>query len=156
MIFYGLASPSHVREYARAVCDVLGGGVNNTGIHMLTETAAQETHGGRYRDPTAGAGRGLCQIDPIAFEDVQARTREENVGKVFEAFNVDITTITHEQLDHSPMLSMIFCRLFYILIPDPFPRDLVGRAHYWKRWYNTKAGHGTPQQYIENARRYAV
>lgn len=155
MVYYGLACPEHVWLYARRVCDVLGNGANATAINMLVETAAQETHGGRYRDPTAKAGRGLCQIDLIGFKDVQARTRDDNAQAVLEAFNVDVRTVQHCELDHSPMLSMIFCRLFYILIPDLFPRDVVGRAHYWKRFYNTRLGHGTPQKYVENAKRYA-
>ncbi|MBB04075.1 MAG: hypothetical protein CML03_00885 [Pseudooceanicola sp.] len=157
MVYYGLAKPSHTWDYARMVCDCLGHGDNRTAMAMLIETAAQETHCGQYRDPTpGGAGRGLCQIDQIAFEDIQRRTREANVGKVFERFNVNIQEVEHSALDNSPLLSMIFCRLFYMLIPEPFPIHVEGRAAYWKRYYNTSCGAGTEAEYIENAKRYTL
>lgn len=155
-VYYGLARSGNVFECARAVCDVLGHGANGTAIFMLVETAAQETHGGRYRDPTpAGAGRGLCQVDEIAFVDVQQRTRERDRFAVRDAFGVDVLRAEHGWLDYSPLLSMIFCRLFYRLIPDEFPLTVEGRAEYWKRFYNTVAGKGTADEYIENARRYS-
>ena len=156
MVFYGLARPRHVRDYARNVCDVLGRGVNNNAMQMLIETAAQETHCGQYRDPSPdGAGRGLCQIDLIAHNDVKDRTREHNVGRVFETFNLDIRVLDHRELDHSPLASMVMCRLFYILVPDLFPTTLEGRAAYWKRHYN-KSGKGTEAEFIENAKRFGA
>ena len=155
-VYYGLAQAQQVYQFARAVCDVLGHGANATAIQMLVETAAQETHGGRYRDPSPdGAGRGLCQLDLIAFQDVQQRTRNKDVEAVREAFGIVLAQVDHDDLDYSPMLSMVFARLFYRLIPDVFPVTVEGRAAYWKEHYNTVLGKGTVDEYIHNAAKYA-
>lgn len=155
--YYGLAKPAHVRDYARRVCDALGRGVANQAIAMLVETAAQETHCGRYRDPTPnGAGRGLTQIDLIAFQDVQRRTRPKDAMAVQEWFGVDIQRVRHDDLDFSPMLAMIWCRLFYKLIPEPFPDTVEGRALYYKKYYNTSLGKATPNEYVDNAKEFGV
>ena len=152
---YGLVSPSQAREYAQAVCDVLGHGSRGGAVVMLLETAAQETHLGRYRDPTAdGAGRGLCQCDLVAFVDVIRRARPADVLAVKTAFGINLAQVEHDDLDFSPLLAMIVCRLFYKLNPEPFPLDLAGRAAYWKKYYNTYLGKGTVTEYIENVSRF--
>ena len=36
------------------------------------------------------------------------------------------------------------------LTPDPIPDSLEDQAAYWKKNYNTSAGAGTAQQFINN------
>lgn len=152
---YGLVKTSHARDIARAVCDVLGRGSTNMGCTLLLETAAQETHLGQYRDPTPyGAGTGLCQIDLISFEDIKERTRSKHKEAILEAFGVDLDKVSYQELEHSPLLSFIFCRLHYKLIPEAIPVTLAARADYWKRYYNTSAGKGSALEYVDNAKRY--
>lgn len=152
---YGLPSPSLAPAFAAAVCDVLGHGSKGGAVTMLLETAAQETHLGRYRDPTPdGAGRGLCQCDPIGFQDVLARARDVDVYAVQKYFGIDLRNTEHRHLDVSPLLAFVVCRLFYKLIPEPFPTNLPGRAAYWKKYYNTRAGKGSVGEYIENVKRF--
>lgn len=154
---YGLAKPSQARTFVQEVCDLLGHGSANQAVAMLLETAAQETHMGRYRDPTPnGAGRGLFQIDLVAFEDVQHRARDIDVFRVREAFGIDVRSVKHSDLDFSPLLAAIFCRLFYKLKPEPFPVTVIQRASYWKRHYNTFAGKGTEVDYVRNAETFMV
>lgn len=152
---YGLVRSDHARDFARSVCDVLGRGKNNMAEPMLLETSAQETHLGRFRDRTPyGAGTGLCQIDLIAFEDIKARTRDKHKQAILEVFSIDLDKVEYRELEYSPLLSFIFCRLHYKLIPDEIPKSLEGRADYWKKFYNTSAGKGSAEEYIENAHRY--
>lgn len=155
--FYGLAKKSHLREIIVEVCNTLGhGGPNNCAVDLMLETAAQETHCGQLRDSTPnGAGRGIFQIDPIAFNDIIQRTRSADATMVFNQFAVDIKTVRHDALDHSPLLSAIFCRLFYKLIPEAIPATLAERAAYWKKYYNTELGAGSVGAYINNATLYA-
>jgi hypothetical protein len=149
---YGLAHPAQLQLIVQAVCDCLGHGSRGMAVTMLMETAAQETRLGMYGDPTPdGAGRGVFQVDEIAFLDVQARARLSDVNVIARTFGVDIRRVSHEQLDFSPLLSAIFARLFYKLIPEPFPLDLAGRAAYWKKYYNTISGRGTIQEFINHA-----
>ena len=152
-VFYGLATEHQLRECVNVVCDLLGRGASGYAGQMLMETAAQETHCGKFRDPTpGGAGRGVFQIDLIAFNDIRQRARVSDIKLLIEKFGVDIRAVNHETLDFSPLLSAIFCRLFYKLIPYPIPSTLSARAAYWKRFYNTKLGKGTIEEFISNAR----
>lgn len=45
-------------------------------------------------------------------------------------------------------LACLFARLHYMRVPAPIPLDLHGQAEYWKRYYNTHAGKGTPMKYL--------
>lgn len=57
-----------------------------------------------------------------------------------------------------PMLHMLcgwhraaclFARLHYIWEPSPVPTTVGEQAAYWKTHYNTTAGKGTPQKYVQ-------
>ena len=154
--FYGLAKQKHLREIVIEVCNVLGHGSNAMAVDLMLETAAQETHCGQLRDPTPnGAGRGIFQIDPTAFNDICQRARANDLAMIYSEFAIDIKKVRHDALDHSPLLAAIFCRLFYKLIPAAIPNDLVGRAAYWKKYYNTALGKGSVGEYVNNASLYA-
>lgn len=156
-MYYGLTNQQQALEMARQVCDVIGHGGNGTAVELLVETAAQETHLGAAKDLTIyGAGHGLCQFDHIGFVDVQQRTKRRLKAKVFDAFRVDIDKVMHRELEYAPLLSMIFCRLKYVLVPSAIPADLEGRAHYWKKYYNSSLGKGKPEEYVRNAHRIAI
>lgn len=150
-----MAKPEQAIEFVVEVCNVLGHGENNTAVQLMLETAAQETHLGRYRDPTPhGAGRGLFQCDPISFNDVQQRARKSDVDAVRQRFGLDITQVQHSALDSSPLLAAIFCRLHYKFFPEVIPLTVEGRGSYWKRLYNTTSGRGTVAEYVRNVNRY--
>lgn len=50
-------------------------------------------------------------------------------------------------------LACLFARLHYIRFRPAVPRHLRGQAEYWKRYYNTVDGKGTPEKYINDWRR---
>jgi len=155
MIGYGLVALAQVKHFAQAVCDVLGKGEQNAAVWLLCETVAAETQYGTYKDPTPnGAGRGLGQIDKVPFEDVKARASRADVDALKAAFDIDIKMIEWDDLNFSPLLSMIFTRLHYKLRPGAIPQTLKGRAEYWKKYYNTVLGKGTVDQYIVSARNF--
>lgn len=148
---YGLRDYAHARELAQKVCDVLGHGENGVAAALLLETAAAETGLGTFQDRTESNGFGLCQVDRIGVEDVQARTKERDIQAIRKAFGYDIKTIKPKDLNNDPLLSLIFCRLHYKLRPEIIPKSFAGRATYWKWFYNTKAGKGTPEHYMKSA-----
>ncbi|WP_445364909.1 hypothetical protein ACJJJB_00110 (plasmid) [Microbulbifer sp. ANSA001] len=154
---YGTTRPSQVLEMARDVCDVLGHGDNNNAVDILLETAAQESWLGEYKDRHAHKlGVGLTQFDQIGFDDVKARTSRKVIELIDQEFGVDISAVELRELAYSPLLSLIFCRLKYRLVPTVIPKALEERAHYWKRHYNTyhPNAKGTPEEYVNNARRF--
>jgi hypothetical protein len=154
---YGLAGPAQVKQFAQAVCDVLGTGEQNSAVYLLCETAAAETGYGSYRDPTpGGAGRGLYQCDEIAFKDVQQRARQADVDALKAAFDFDLRKVKWDDLNLSPLLATVFARLHYKLKPEAVPQTLLGRAAYWKKHYNTVAGKGSAEEYIARVKPYQV
>ena len=153
--YYGLKSKIQALSLAHQVCNVLGHGSHGYATNLLLETAAAETSLGLYQDPTpGGAGMGLNQHDLIAFQDIISRTPMRLVKTIHMHFGYDIRKLVHTDLANDPLLSFIFCRLHYRLRPEPIPSSLRGRAEYWKQFYNSMAGKGTVQHYLDNANTY--
>lgn len=126
-------------------------------VRLILETAAQETHLGHFRDPTPhSAGAGICQIDPIGLEDIRLRTNGTLKMQIRDRFGIDINTLTVSHLEYSPLASMLAARLHYRLRPGTIPVGLDGRAQYWKIFYNTRAGKGRADDYIDNAKQYVA
>lgn len=150
-LYYGLTEENQIQTLAKKVCDCLGYGSNQTALELILETAAQETRFGTYEDPTKNAGNGLCQFDKLPFEDTKIRTSKANKIKIYQTFGINIDYVEWDSLRYNPLLSLIFCRLKYLLVRSAIPADVEGRAKYWKKWYNSYLGKGTEQEYIENS-----
>ncbi len=156
-IYYGLISRNQAAEIIKAVCGVLGNGKNGTAPNQIIEICAQETQLGLFKDPTSyGAGTGLTQIDEPTFEDIRNRTRRHNAEIIQKHFGIDIDRVSYVELEHSPLLSIVFCRLYLKLFDSEIPADVKHRALWWKSYYNTELGDGTVAQYLENATRHGV
>jgi len=150
-MYYGLTRENQLHEMIADVCDLFPGSSWRDTVHLLTETCQQETKLGQYRDPTAdGAGRGISQFDLIAVDDTINRTTKHHQA-IIDRFGIDLTQIEHNDLDFQPLVGVILMRLKYMLVPDPIPKTMEGRAGYWKVFYNTHLGKGEPREYIAAA-----
>lgn len=159
---YGLVSIKHGVLLANAVAKALGNGANNNANLLMIETAAVETQFGLYRDTTPdGAGRGVTQVDKDTFYWIKELALELAPGacmrpkrnwreKIISEFGIDLKRVEHADLDYNPLLSFIFTRLRYLVISERIPVTVEGRAQYWKKWYNSTLGKGTPEHYIES------
>lgn len=150
-MFYGLINKQQIYDAVDAVVNCLGGGDNAK--KMLLETAAAETAMGEAVDSSWWTGIGLMQFDEIAFIDVQQRTSKARKEQVLKCFGIDIDRVVHTDLRWSPLLSVIFARLKYQLVPGMIPSTQTERAAYWKKWYNSSLGKGTPEHYVSAARK---
>lgn len=74
--------------------------------------------------------------------------------KILTDLGVDISLVEWEHLRYNPYLSLIFTRLLYRPVTDPIPLTIEERAEYWKEFYNTKLGKGTPEHYLEMNKNY--
>ncbi len=152
--YYGVLCYSQIFNTVHKVCRKLGMGKKNNAPAMVLETIAVETQMGTYPDTTENSGHGLTQFDKIGFDDTVARTRTRDKEIVKNVFGYDLDELTVRDLDENPELAIIMCRLKYKLIPEPFPTDIVSRAAYWKRFYNSTMGKGTIEHYLESAERH--
>lgn len=152
-MFYGVVKKSHLVDIAIAVCDVLGHG-NGYAVPLLVETAAAETLLAQYRDPTEySAGTGPTQVDEGTFiwltEKYGGDHRHNE--KLKKAFQVDLSKVRYDELEHSPLLGMIFTRLRYMTVADPVPTTIARRGTYWKKHYNSfhPNAAGSAEEYLE-------
>ena len=155
---YGLVSKRDARLYAEAVCDVIGHGKANAAVLLCVETAAAETLLGDYKDPTpTSAGTGLTQVDLGTFEWLRDKYKNSRYAAVLlNQFGIDLSRTVYQELRTSPLMAMLFCRLRYLTVPESIPATREARAAYWKKYYNTSAGKGTPQDYIDKCQRAGV
>jgi hypothetical protein len=128
------------------VVKTLGGGLN--AALLLAETCSVESD---YGNNIFG-DVGIMQFTTVGFNDTKARTSYENKNKIFARYRINIDTVILQDLQFSPLKSIIFARLFYLLRSGTIPATIQGRAAYWKKYYNSSLGAGTEEQYIKKAK----
>lgn len=153
-MFYGLLDKQQIYSTVDAVVKCLGGGDNAK--KLLLETSASESDMGGAIDRSWSVGVGLMQFDPIGFEDTKARTSKAKKEQIMRCFGIDIDRVVLSDLRWSPLLSVIFARLKFMLVPSAIPNTQEGRAAYWKKWYNSELGAGTIEHYVRSAQRHGI
>lgn len=125
---------------------------------LLVATACVESQCGvAIKQWPNGPALGIFQIEPDTYYDLLKNFlsyRSELKTKLMSLFCEGMTA--EENLTCNLMFQAAVCRLIYFRKPDKIPSTLEGLAVYWKKYYNTPAGKGTPQKFIEAYRRYGI
>lgn len=127
--------------------------------NLLLGTCAQESAFGTYlHQMEGGPALGIYQMEPTTHADIIKNYivyHPEIDTKLALNFG-PIQHIYPQRLIGDLWYATIFARLHYYRVSEPLPdaNDIEGLAHYWKNHYNTKAGKGTPEEFIENYKRY--
>jgi len=146
--FYGVKNLDEVKSLAKMVVKGLGGS-ESVYLQMLG-TAATETRCGTYPDShPEKLGVGLYQHDKINIEDIKKEGEQRHFDIVKNLWGYDISSIELVDLAFDPLLSTICCRLSYKRIPELIPSKLSKQAIYWKKYYNTNAGVGSAEHFIQ-------
>lgn len=115
---------------------------SNAACELLLGTAMQES-GLRYLVQISGPALGIWQMEPTTFNWLAswASTR---------ALKLPAGDVS--QLPGNLYLACAMARLRYYVVPEALPAqgDVEAQARYWKQYYNTPAGAGTVQQYLDN------
>jgi len=127
-MFYGLLSRAQLENTVDKVVSVLGGG--EPAKRLLMETAASETDLGKAIDRSWNVGIGVMQFDKIGFDDVKQRTSAAKKALIDKSFGINIDRVTYTDLRWNPLLSVIFARLKYLLVPGAIPDTIMARADY--------------------------
>ena len=125
-------------------CERLGL-VSPEAIELVVGTAIQESRLTYLTQLGAGSALGLFQIEPATHDDVW-----KNVVRNRARYKAALGARDVERFVYDLRYSAMIARLLYWRHPEPIPTDLEGQAHYWKRYYNTALGAGTPSEYIAN------
>ena len=127
--------------------------------NLLLGTAAQETNLGRYWKQTNGPALGLYQLEPATHTDLWQNylryPNQEDLSQIVQAFLCQAFQ-PEEQLTWNLGYSTATARAIYLRVPEPLPdaQDISGLADYYKRIWNTSKGKATPEQFIQNYKRY--
>jgi hypothetical protein len=126
---------------------------------LVVGTIAHESLGGYYlmqnglNEEPKGPAMSIAGMEEIRYRDIIDRSsvyrKLKNQG-LFEA------PVNYRCMVYDLKLAIIMCRLSYMLIPEKLPKhnDYPELARYWKEHYNTAAGKGVRQDFVENLENY--
>jgi hypothetical protein len=125
---------------------------SNEAFELIYGTIIQESLRGKYRRQMVNNWKydvhaaGICQIEYNTFNWLK---------KVFMNRFPEIAKVQFVDLIYDDKMSILFCRLRYLVVKEPIPKDLEGQANYWKVYYNSAKGKGKPEEYIKNYLKYS-
>lgn len=147
---YGISESTDIPMICKAVCNALGNGSNDVANEFIYRIAKAETGAGTIKDTTINsAGNGLYQFDKLPFYDNVSRYTQRDIDKCIKYLSIDPTKTTWEELQTNILKGTIACRLHFKPYREEIPKDIVGQAKYWKRYYNTLAGKGSVKHFLE-------
>lgn len=123
-------------------------------IPLLLGTCAQES-GFQYNSQLGGGpAKGFWQCEPATEADVWVNflTYHPELTACFVA-RCGQNRPDVDALQHNLVYQILLARTHYFRCdPDPLPpaHEIDAQARIWKLYYNTPAGHGTEDQYLEN------
>ena len=147
---YGLTKDTNIYLICSEVCLALGNGANNVADIFLYRITMAESGAGTIKDNTPnGAGAGIFQHDPEPFYDNQSRYEQKHISICIKFLGIDPSFMKWEDLKTDIKKGAIATRLHFKPFKKAIPKDIIGQAQYWKRYYNTKAGKGTVKHFLE-------
>ena len=117
-----------------------------------------------YLQQIKGPARGFFQCEPWVAVDVctnYLKYRESLMKKVAKVCMLDWNVfMTPDEAQWRYILTtniaaqIVLCRLHYRRVPKPLPRTLDEQSRYWKDYFNTAKGKGTPEHFMEIVSKY--
>ena len=154
-IYYGSTSKQNIVECIRKACEVIKHDNVPQAMEQCIFTGCAESGLGTVRDGYEKQGRGWAQFDLIRFQDNLKRLNAQRHSDLLERIKseFDIKWMYFEQLDYSPLLSAVHCRLAYYFVADPLPEigDRLAQSHYWVQHYNV-SGAGKVNEGVARAK----
>ena len=150
---YGVCDLNDIKTIARETADKYQYGANRENLYkMLLETAIVETDAGNaYMDINRNYGRSIMQFDKVGYDEaLRVRALKGNLDYQKE---VDLGYMSNA-LQRNPRFAMYLARFFYLGKSKPIPDTLKDRANYWKIYYNSVYGAGTPEKYINLVKKH--
>lgn len=127
-------------------------------LELVFGTACVESCAGEYiRQFPAGPALGIFQMELATYNDLFKNYLNNRPGlkaKVMTLYCPGMTV--EENLTTNLIFAAAMCRIHYLRASAPIPGDLSGWAAYWKKYYNTKYGKGTPEKFIKAYERYNI
>jgi hypothetical protein len=138
---------------------VMGTGLAESGLFFIQQIARGPAREGalskKSRPDFRDGGRGFFQMEPATHDDIwenYLRRRLDLLNGLKRLLIRDMDL--HDQLQGNLFYAAAMCRIHYMRFPEPLPApgDWPGFAAYWKKYYNTPAGAGTIEGFLQKAR----
>lgn len=134
---------------------------------LLLGTVAQESGMGQFLHQIKGPALGIYQMEPRTHKDIwvnylafHSSTRQRVTSLITPSSRLHTEEIGYWSSASALMWNLnyatVMARLHYYRVSAPLPQadDIEGMAHYWKRYYNTRRGAGTREEFVKNYRRF--
>jgi hypothetical protein len=123
--------------------------LSDAAINLLLGTAAQESAFGTYLRQIRGPAIGAFQMEPATFDWLRNKYKERYPH---------LEQCEAQDMEWDMGLAIVMARLRYRVVSAPLPTadDVAALATYWKKYYNTVAGAGTVEEFVENWGRYVA
>ena len=125
-------------------------------VTLMLGTACVESQCGEYlQQVPSGPALGIFQM--ATYEDLIKNYldfRPDLKARVMALYCEGMSA--KQNLTCNLLFQAAVCRLIYLRVSEKIPNDLAGMANYWKKYYNTSKGKGTPEKFIEAYERYVV
>jgi hypothetical protein len=127
-------------------------------VELLMGTCATESDFGRYlRQLFGGPGRGVFSMEPATDIDIWENYLQYRPERARLLTGISgVTGPSAWALETNLAYQIGQARYHYLRVSDPLPAadDVMGLAQYWKRYYNTAAGRGTPEDFYRKYQLY--
>ncbi len=123
---------------------------------LLLGTALHESGGlKRITQYKNGPALSYFQMEPTTLFDLWDNYLSFRSAKMALLTKYKIPDLSlSENLVLNPAFAVAAARLQYYRVAEPIPKKLYGQAAYWKKYWNTEKGKGTPEQYINHYNQY--
>jgi hypothetical protein len=127
-------------------------------IELLLGTALQESGLIHRVQLGGGPARGFFQMEPNTHDDIWANFLKfrpllaQKVAKFIDGRTPNSQFLTNNDQYAAAMTRVHYLRMGQFVGKAPIPSvgDIAGMAHYWKEFYNTAQGAGSPAQFVAN------
>jgi hypothetical protein len=103
-----------------------------------------------------GPARGFFQMEPATHDDIWTNylAYHKPLAELVTALKSSPAAKGSAELENNDLYAAAMARVHYKRAPGALPAagNLQAMASYWKQYYNTPLGAGTPKQYMDDWR----
>lgn len=127
-------------------------------VELLMMTAAHESHLGTYIQQVKGPAQGIYQMEPSTEEDIHRNFLEYKDRIAQDIAGLTLISEIGDELQGNLYYATAMARVHYYRVPEKLPsrHDVEGMAKYAKRFYNSKLGKATANDYAQAYRRLVL
>tara|TARA_B100000959_G_C14931429_1_gene603836 strand:- start:1099 stop:1593 length:495 start_codon:yes stop_codon:yes gene_type:complete len=138
-------------------------------VQLVYRTGLVESNYKYIRQLGTGPARGFYQVEPgpSCCMDIcknYLKFRKKLLKTVSEICHLDERYFLEPKIDEwseilesSITAGIVMCRLKYRRCPKPLPKkdDIIMQSRYWKKYYNSSLGSGTPEKFVQTVNHYS-